>query len=86
MKKEKKNVSNIIQRFILPVRSRCSSITELALDRKFSIHNGKGFDKYTINDCHLGMKFGSLCIKKNIGTYMHVYNKVKKKKKKNREC
>jgi len=74
--KEKKNVSNSRRWFVFPLKSRSSCITELALDRRFSIHNGNGFDKVLIGASQIGMKFGSLCITKDIGTYMHLYNKV----------
>jgi len=70
--KEKKNVSNIISRAVFAVRQRSSLITELALDRRFSVPHGRGSDKFTILDSQVGMRFGSLCLTKNIGTYMHV--------------
>jgi len=81
--KEKYNKKNIINRSPVFIDFRSSVITELALDRKFLIPNGKEHTRVIIEGSQLGMKFGSLSITKDIGKNIHLYNKVQKKQKKN---
>lgn len=79
--KEQENKLNIISREGLYVENRSSVITDLAIDKKFFVPNGRRYERVIINEAQVGMKFGSLCLTKQIGQNMHLYNKVQKKQK-----
>ena len=77
---EKKQLA--VSRYSKPIYTgRNGLITELALDHYVQIHGGKHFVSLCISEEHLGLKFGALALTKSMGMFMHLSNKVNRKKK-----
>lgn len=76
---EKEQQNPYFSRKGVVVKNRNSLITDLAIDKYFSVHSGRNLERILVNESQVGMKFGSLCITKRIGKKMHTYNKVHKK-------
>jgi ribosomal protein S19 len=76
---EKEQQNSFFSRKGVVVENRSSTITDLAIDKKFSVPSGQNYAKIIVSESQVGMKFGSLCLTKRIGKSMHLYNKVQKK-------
>jgi len=81
IEEEKKNPRNLRKSSAVAILSRNSIVKECFIDHKFGIHNGKDFFRVLITENQVGLKFGSLMLTKTIGSYMHLNNKIQKKKK-----
>jgi len=77
---ETEQLDSIFRRKGVVIENRSSTITDLAIDKKFSIPSGRNYTRVIVTESQVGMKFGSLCLTKRIGKSIHLCNKVQKKK------